>query len=354
MDSATISPPLEAVVSRRPSPSSIVDALPVMAALVRTGGEVVACNALAEAVLGSGNGRLGAWALASSMSEEAIRRLATPPGAEAVRLSHPAGGAATRWVEWSSRPYPDSQDLMLLVGIDATREVALQEHVTRTQWFETAAALSGGLAHDFNNTLAAILGLSEVISLRLPQDSPLQAFTSRVGASIERAKALVRRFSQFSRNCTGVLDAQPTAMVLQELLSVFKAFMPVNVPVSGACSAELPWCMAERHALEQILLNCAMFFRSRLRAAGGSVSLTTKPEASTMVMIEMIGSGPGLAAVELERVFDLNLTPTTTAYESGTALFTARRLAQDGGCLLSARRDGPESIAFTLSVPVAT
>ncbi len=330
----------------------MLEVMPVLAALARTDGRLVARNARLLQTLAHGQRELEPGSIHDFLPDEPCRNIADGDDIRSFRARHAINGSKPRWIEWSSRAWPEDDALVLLTGVDVTREVDLENYITGNQWFETAAALSGGLAHDFNNALAGILGLSEIISLRLPDDSPLHNFTSRISASVDRAKTIVRRFSQFSRKSTGAVDAQPTGMIVEELLPLLKAFMPSNVTVTTEIDPETPWCSADRHELEHVILNCCTFFRARLRQDGGSLRIVcARARARNGAEIQLSASCPGFTALAIDRAFDLDLKPSETAYDSGSAVFTARKLAENGKCGLRLRRDDPRTLTFALELP---
>jgi PAS domain S-box-containing protein len=367
---STLRPMASSVTTNTPSPKpharavtpavhpfeAMLDALPVFALLAQPDGAIVYCNDPLARICGWKQEAQRPRHLDAVVSAEDAQRLLRRDSDATVRAALKAADGAAPMVEWSSRPLATSatDDFALITGRDVSREAQLEDYVIQNQWFETAAALSGGLAHDFNNVLAAILGLSEIISLRLPPENPLQEYAGKIGISIERAKLLVRRYSQFSRKSAGGIDAQPTAMVLDELGKLLHGFLPGSVTLAFDVSPDTPWCNADRYILDQIILNCANFLRSRLRETNGSVVLGSRASADGRhTVIELRGSGQGLLALDIEPFLALDLRPTASAYESGAGLYVARILAARQGASLSVKRHDPRTISFVLQVPVA-
>ncbi len=334
-------------------PPALLDAIPFPALLAMDDGTIASANESLATLCGWSAGSAAGRPLAALVPAEVARALLAPKGCAGVPGVLAAADGRPIAVEWISRPAGDAAHL-LVCARDCARERELEDYITANQCFEMSAALSGGLAHDFNNVLAAILGLSEIISLRLPEDSPLQGFATRIGGSIDRAKILVRRFSQFSRKGTGVIEAQPVAMILQELEPLLDAFLPGNMPVELALAEDTPWAMADRHVIEQILLNCANYMRTHLRNDGARLRLaSSKAETGGGPLIQMSGQGEGFIGLKIENIFALDTRPTSTAYESGAGLFVARKLATAAGGSLEVRREDTRTVAFVLTLPRA-
>lgn len=337
---------------------ALLDHLPVMALAVSTDGLIICCNQPVNSACGWTSNEASPHQLSEVIPADAAATLLTTPEGVVVRASmHGSSTHGPAEMEWSCRrlPGPDREEkLLLLVGRDIRREMELENYIAENQWFETAGALSGGLAHDFNNVLASVLGLSEIVGLRLPPDSPLRQFTNKISQSIDRAKILVRRFSQFSRKPAFLAEPQPMGLVLDDLRQVLSGFLPGSVPLESSISADTPWCQADRHALSQIILNCANFFRTRLRDDGGSIELrSTSTIEDGHATVTLRGSGAGLTRINVDTLFNLRTERTASAYESGAGLFAARRVAVASDLKLSARRDDPRTITFELRLPVA-
>lgn len=343
-------------VSVPPLLESMLDAIPALVALARSDGVLVYINApLLHACGWSGETRRSRRLNQLLPADDAARMLATA-AVTTARAPLLTPGGSTLTIEWTARTVTSEvgDSFRCIIGRDLTRETELEGFIVENQWFETAAALSGGLAHDFNNVLAAILGLAEIIALRLPPGHSLHEFAGKIGGTIERAKELVRRFSQFSRKSAGGSEPQPTTMVLDELAKLVRGFVPGSVTFSLDLAADTPWCEADRYVLEQIILNCVNFLRARLRSDNGSIKLSCRasPDRSR-VLIDLHGSGQGLLGVDVESCFAIDLRPTATAYESGIGLHVARVLAERQNGRLDVVRHDPRSVSFVLDLPVA-
>jgi nitrogen-specific signal transduction histidine kinase len=335
---------------------TLLDAIPGFVILADRDGCIVYCNRALSLAAG--------WDHADDRTEHQLRDLVSPD--IALRLLDPEGSKRVRanlrsvadteevHVEWSTRTWPsESGEQVLITGHDTSRERELEEYLASNQWYETMGALSGGLAHDFNNILAAILGLSEIIGLRLPKDDPLHPFADKIGESVERAKGLVARFSQFSRKPTMLCEPQPTGLILTELSTLIQGFLTGSISIETKIAEDTPWCEADRHVLEQILVNCANFFRTKLRDSGGQCMLSSRPSKNgNHVLIELRGAGEGILGIKVENLFDMVLDSSANAYHSGTGLYAARHLAAQTHSVLYARRADPRTITFVLEVPV--
>jgi nitrogen-specific signal transduction histidine kinase len=331
----------------------MLDAIPFPALLASADGTILAANQALTSLCGWSVDTAANRPLAALVPVEVAQALLAPAGCVGIPGVLAAADGRAIPVEWVSRPVA-GEARHLVCARDCTRERELEDYIAANQCYEVSAAMSGGLAHDFNNVLAAILGLAEIISLRLPEDSPLQGFATRIGGSIDRAKVLVRRFSSFSRKGTGAIEPQPVAMILQELEPLLDAFLPGNMPVEFELAEDTPWAVADRHVLEQIVLNIANFMRTHLRADGGKLRVRSRASApGAGPRIEISGTGEGFLGAKVDDIFRLDTRRTTTAYESGAGLYVARKFATESGGALEVRRDDSRTVTFALTLPKA-
>jgi len=108
----------------------------------------------------------------------------------------------TRWLHDRGVPVPDPDGIVRrIIGIaeDITERRALEQQLVDSQKLEGMGRLAGGIGHDFNNILTAILGYSEsIVSQSDPRD-PLPAEALEIQRAGEKAAALTRQLLAFSK-----------------------------------------------------------------------------------------------------------------------------------------------------------
>lgn len=354
----TMNPPSTDPLASPKSPLSpelagMLGALPGLALVVARDGRIIGASRQAAARLGATEG--SDLQLSDLLPRgTAMRLTAVNHGELVVRAPMPAlGESLAAPAEIFAHKIAGTADLILITIRPAGREEALLDYLVRTQWYETCAAMAGGLAHSLNNALAAILGLSELIAMRTPPDSPIAPFPEKIATAVEKARQLVTRLSMMSRNAPGKATDEATALLIEELRPTFHAFLPSSVTLEVEIDANTPWCRIDRHTLEHILFNCLTFVRGRLRQDGGSVRIHCGPGPSAdAATLHIQASGPGLEAPDTDAIFELDLTPAETAYDSRAALFVARKLATEAGADLTAAF-GAEGLTLRIDLPPA-
>jgi signal transduction histidine kinase/ActR/RegA family two-component response regulator len=225
-----------------------------------------------------------------------------------------------------------SQALERLQSEQALREHA-QDQLTRaqatlqqTQKLDAVGRLTGGVAHDFNNTLQVVLGWTEFLrSETNPQQ--IQDGIEQIRASAERSRGLTRQLLAFSRPELN----QPTRVELHTflpaLIKSYRRLLPDDISIVAHTVEGLAILMDEGH-LSQVLLNIVLNARDAM-PAGGTIAVMAKfiPRAELpstadgfdngAVEIEIIDTGTGMDEETRSRVFEPFFT---TKGKRGTAL----------------------------------
>jgi PAS domain S-box-containing protein len=185
-----------------------------------------------------------------------------------------------RWLRWTAAP---GEQYIYANGRHVTEERERKEALLRSedalrqaQKMEAVGQLTGGLAHDFNNMLAGVMGNLELIKLRIASgryDTLSKYVDSAVSVS-QRAAALTHRLLAFSRRQT--LDAKPTNTnsLIRSMDEFLTRTLGPEVELVLALSAE-PWdALCDQNQLESALLNLAINSRDAM-PGGGRLTIET-------------------------------------------------------------------------------
>ena len=224
------------------------------------------------------------------------------------RLRHKSG--TWRTVAWSAR---DARDMPGIDGIivnsrDVTEAQQLEEQLQQSQKMDAIGQLAGGVAHDFNNILGAILGFGGFLLQDLSRDTPEHGFAERIVTAAERGKELVQQILAFSRRTT--VDRKPADLgsLVREARELLRASVPSSTRLEMQVS-ETP-LVAEVNAAQvtQILVNLCLNANDALEGEAGiiKVSLSCAEPASPTVAS---GESPGAQAQDFGRMVIGTLRP---------------------------------------------
>ncbi len=210
----------------------------------------------------------------------AARRAAVPPAPE--RLLRLDGGEVACEIAAASIGKGETlvvvRDASGRPRADAERE-ALEERLGEAQRLEALGTLAGGVAHDFNNVLAAILGHASTLAAETSPGSVFREDAERIAAAAQRAKGVVRQILAFVQR----RPAEPTTMdagrVVREEMPLLRAATPSNVEMSLRVDPDAGALRADPTRVHQILLNLCANARDAMRDCGGRLEIAVERAA---------------------------------------------------------------------------
>jgi signal transduction histidine kinase len=235
---------------------------------------------------------------------------------------------------------------------DLARDRARLAHAERiAAWREVAR----GLAHEIKNPLTPIAMSVETLRDarargRADFDEIFDEGTRAIAEEVRRLKRIVDEFSRFAR-----LPAPERAPIAPaELVAAVLALYPeprAGVAISRVVAPGLPRVLADRDQILQVLLNLVQNALDAM-PSGGALGLSARAAAGGGVAFAVTDTGPGLAAEDVERVFE----PYFTTKEGGTGLglAIAQRIAEEHGGRLDVASAPGAGATFTLVLPAAT
>ncbi|MBI5069016.1 MAG: response regulator [Deltaproteobacteria bacterium] len=205
-----------------------------------------------------------------------------------------------------------------------------EEALRQAQKLESVGRLAGGVAHDFNNALTTIVGVTDLLLADAPAGSPLAADLLSIRDAGRHAASLTRQLLAFSRKQR--LEMAP--LCLDELGQAFAGMLrrvvgeDVELRLDLAAGPEAR-VLADRGQLEQVLMNLAVNAREAM-PRGGTLTLATRVEQVTAgapgvphglaggehVRLTVTDTGVGMRPEVAAQVFD----PFYTTKERGTGL----------------------------------
>ncbi len=186
---------------------------------------------------------------------------------------------------------------MIGINKDITRQKELEEKFIQAQKMEVVGLLAGGVAHDFNNILTAIIGYGNLLRMKLPAADPLHHYVEQILTSSEKAANLTQSLLAFSRKQVMhpiLIDVNETVNSTKKLLvRVLGEDIALEVKTS-----DFPLMIrADTGQIEQVLLNLAANARDAM-PQGGTLAITTQnTEISEQFIQEQRFGSPGRYAL---------------------------------------------------------
>jgi two-component system, cell cycle sensor histidine kinase and response regulator CckA len=265
---------------------------------------------------------------------------------------------------------------VLLSLADSTEETRLKRQVAQATKMQAVGQLAGGVAHDFNNVLTAIIGYCDLMLLRhTPGDSDYDDI-QQIKANSNRAASLTRQLLAFSRQQTLQPEVLQLPDVLSEVSHLLKRLLGAKITLKVNHDRELGPVRADPRQLEQVIINLAVNARDAIQSKGGegaSGTLSFATRRAAAADIRRMGSeiipagdytllvaedtGGGIPPAVLGKIFEPFFTTKEQGKGTGLGLSTVYGIVkQSGGFIFAANvKDGEGKVKgarFTIYLPV--
>ena len=164
----------------------------------------------------------------------------------------------------------------VLLGLtDSSEETRLKRQVAQATKMQAVGQLAGGVAHDFNNVLTAILGTCDLMLLRhTPGDSDYDDI-QQIRANSNRAASLTRQLLAFSRQQTLRPEVLQLPDVVAEMSHMLKRLIGEKIQFSVSHDRDLGPVRADPSQIGQVVMNLVVNARDAM-PKGGNLSISTK------------------------------------------------------------------------------
>jgi PAS domain S-box-containing protein len=172
---------------------------------------------------------------------------------------------------------------------DITQQHRLQEQLRQSQKMEAIGRLAGGVAHDFNNMLTAILGYAELLTEQIGPDKPIGRDLLEIKKAAERAAALTRQLLAFSKKQVLTMEPLDLTEIVRTIEPMLRRLLGERIAIRTELSSQLASVLADEAQLEHMLINLSVNARDAM-PAGGTLTLATR---SVALDAEYVRSHPG-------------------------------------------------------------
>jgi len=246
----------------------------------------------------------------------------------------------------------------------ADEEMAsLRGQLIQSQKMEAIGRMAGGLAHDFNNMLAVILGNASLALEDLEPDAPHYDELSEITAAAKRSRELILKLLTFTRNDKLNPRILPPAAILDDLLAMLRRGMPKNVVIYSDYHQKLDPITVDATQLQQALLNVCTNACDAMPAGGiltigarnRSVSRNSAPGLAPgkYCEITITDTGHGIPQSIFDKIFDPFFTTKGVGQGTGLGLAISRGIITNHGGRISVNSGPGGGAQFRILLPSA-
>ena len=230
-------------------------------------------------------------------------------------------------------PRSDEGASATLFALDTTEQRTLQENLVQSQKMQAIGQLAGGVAHDFNNVLTAIIGYSDLLLANHRPTDPSFQDIMQIKQNANRAAGLVRQLLAFSRRQTLRPQTLQLNDVLSELQMLLRRLVGETIQLDVVYGRDLWQVKADLNQFEQVIVNLVVNARDAMHD-GGKITLRTRnfPAAecgslkevdvatADYVLVEVEDTGHGIPPEVRAKIFEPFFTTKDVGKGTGLGL----------------------------------
>jgi len=260
-------------------------------------------------------------------------------------VTNPAG--ETRWFQTIKVPLRSPAEgtaTLLGVATEITERKRLEEQLLQSQKMEAVGQLAGGVAHDFNNILTAIVGYTDLLAAELASNVRQLEDLEEIRKAARRAAALTRQLLAFSRKQVlepRIIDVNAVVLNLDKML---RSLISENIELKTDLADNLGAARADPNQIEQVIMNLAINARDAM-PDGGTVTIETGNVTlddayagqhvsvipGEYVMLAVSDTGCGMDAKTQSRIFEPFFTTKPAGRGTGLGLSTVYGIVKQTG-----------------------
>ncbi|MEW9797265.1 PAS domain-containing hybrid sensor histidine kinase/response regulator [Alteromonas sp. CYL-A6] len=249
--------------------------------------------------------------------------------------------------------------------IDVTERREMETALRHSQKMDAIGHLAGGVAHDFNNHLASILGFAELIN-STDDITKVKRYCEKIIAAAENSKSLTKQLVAFSRKQS--IDAEPVDIHEQitDAVDMLSRTLDKRITIHADLQAPSAVIQADKASIPNVLLNLGLNARDampeggeiHISTAGKVISADSFPakhgtlQPGSYVQISVRDTGCGIPTEHLRRIFEPYFTTKEEDKGTGLGLASVYRAIEQLDGTISVDSEPGRGTCFTILLPV--
>jgi len=278
------------------------------------------------------------------------------------------------WISESARAVRDENGEVrfyegFIENITARKEAEaertrLEKQMIQAQKMDAVGTLAGGMAHDFNNILCAILGYTELALFDPKVEGRTRDNLQSVFKSAQRAQDLIKRILTFSRPKETERRPLKLSTIIYEAVKLLNATLPSSIEICVSVKTNEDVVVADATEMHQIIMNLGTNAGHAMKSGGGKleydvelVRLNSNQAAELslqpgpFVHLTVRDTGSGMSGEILERIFEPFFTTKAPGRGTGLGLTLVQKIVTRSEGKISVESQEDKGTAFHIYLP---
>jgi len=265
---------------------------------------------------------------------------------------------------WSRDTVVDGRAVRIATIHEVTERLQLQQELQQAQKMEVVGRLAGGVAHDFNNALAVIIGTSHFLLEQVRDDLDATTDVRSILEAAERVALLTRHLLAFSRQQVMRGEVFPLAEAIERSVTLLERVLGGDIELQTRIDPATWSVRVDVVQLEQVIINLAVNARDAM-PEGGTLILATanisvsasdaandpKVPAGDYAVLSVSDTGIGMDEVTRARVFEPFFTTKPPPEGTGLGLSMAYGIVRQSGGFITVDSAPGAGTTFRILLP---
>ncbi len=298
--------------------------------------------------------------------EEAFRRAVEDREPFDLELEFINANGKHLWVRTIGKPVIEDGKPVRVVGniMDITERKNLEQQILRSQKLESIGQLAGGVAHDLNNVLGAILGHADLGRSEATSDDPVYDRLSKILDLTERGARITQQLLAFSRQQPVETKKIDLNRSLPDLIKLLSKILGEHITIAFNPGAGLSTVNVDPGQIDQVIMNLCINARDAM-PDGGELVINTRnvtidkleaehfvnTEPGNYVLISVQDNGTGIKPEHIDRIFDPFFTTKEIGKGTGLGLSVAHGIIGKHKGFIDVQSEINKGTTFNIYLP---
>lgn len=257
--------------------------------------------------------------------------------------------------ELRAAPFRDNSGNLvgtIVIAKDITERKHMDEQLILTDRLASIGQLASGIAHELNNPLTGVIGLSELVMEKdIPED--IKEDLEIIRKEAQRTAGIVKGLLAFARKQGTEKSSVDINGIIQGVLQLRSYEQKVNnIEIVTRFDPDLPKVIGNSSQLQQVFMNIILNAEQAMLEthSRGTISITTKQKGD-MVRASVIDDGPGISQDNMKKLFTPFFTTKEVGKGTGLGLSICHGIITEHGGKIHAESTPGEGTSFILELP---